>query len=694
MKPLTLENLSTELDAHVAESPSTIVGWAVIFAVSVDLVANSLGGGAFSMLILGGLSKLFDIGTSLLWVMLVVQVGLLAYGSWRIYESAWRLHLGYALRESTLWSLLDGEAKTEGRHLPRRERWIMRVCEIVILVVFIFLFLPLFTDAPLLKVLAILIILVFGSTVFSVLLRKLWSDRAVMIAVIITCFLGVICFEYAPSLTELSSSAGMFRGSVSEFQSWQIGVFTVVVILYSTFALSDFKDRDSPQVSIDNNTVTFHKLDEGLRGLKLPAFRASLVPGVEQKVIVFSEPWGGKSDIVTVHRNRIHLPLVARHFWFWDLSILQELLSAPVDFRQPTANGMYILSADISSVPDVTYLKKPPEKLHSFAVGKAETKLLDKNVLTRELGEALLREVDGLIARSLQDVVSGNFEHLDDRRSLDVDDSVAGGVFANVNTVDSGITLGEVAAAIEAAKSELLVALETIKPTFRGEIEKLTQVEQKAHLHDTSEILRVTLQRVAQILDVFAVDSINAQIKEYRNLVPKIVRSIASFPSSRAITPWSKSTPDDDDFYDSSVDFVIDVLGLSVDGLVVELSEGMVELRKDADDFRKTISEELRSWMSEASSKEIGAFAFVAENPRYRSVMNSLNIDMPTPGGRRPKRSDNNNQAEVRPGLNQQPDSDDIHPSAQATDEAQAKTADEKSEASETGNNGPRNHGF
>tara|TARA_R110002110_G_scaffold415618_1_gene652490 strand:- start:25819 stop:27858 length:2040 start_codon:yes stop_codon:yes gene_type:complete len=620
----TLANLNAELDDYLLENRSSITGIFLLSAGLLDLIVNIQGGSYLTMLPLTAINSLFGIGSPVVFSVIVLQMLMIGIGGYLSYNSAYRVHLGFALREATVWSLFAGhERDREGAHMELKDKAVLMSIELVFFLMMVALFFSIrdhiiewTINLPYNEILAagiVLIAALVGSWIFSSFFRRLWDDRSTLIGVISSLAI-VPLGQYALDANAVFANAGMSPSAISEFQGWQFGILIFVMVILATFSVRDLDESVSPGINLGPpaDTVTAIDLDPANKPTK--CFRGSLIASSGERILSLSQPWSGSGDVFRLHRLPHNLPIISRQFKTWNLSQFDRDLSDPVDYRGVTNNGLYEFTVDVVSSTNVGLLDQPPLCLHRVAVARAETNLLNTEFLKSSIGEWARHKLNSIVEERLNVALPG--WQTDDLEPIEIRQRLAGIRAGMKNLLEQEVP----------APTEVLWGLDQVS---------VTQKEGRARR--IAEILRETVQQTNELCSVFLQKSVQMAAAELPQHSEEVIRNLAEFSINRSGIPYTEARAGHDQLNEISEDYILELLSIRLAKVDVQLSEKFAQLEHDVEAFINSFASDIQEIHEKLIAAETSGLSLLTQDRhlmrfiRGRGARNSADDLGPNP---------------------------------------------------------------
>ncbi|MEQ8601915.1 MAG: hypothetical protein RIB45_01255 [Marivibrio sp.] len=582
---------------------STWFGWGLMFLLLVDLLLNALGELGFTMIVAAAALSLFgldrgaeDAGTAFVLV-LVLQVAALSVAQYLIRNSVWKVHLGFALRESVFFLLFRPQNQRDLRGVEPEGQLFVAVFDVAVLLFVMSSFLEL--EEPLARwmvvqlgmqapgiwpTVAVAVVLAAFSWVVGAVLRKAKDDRSIIFAVLFASAAGVLCAAYDPGagwIPPAMRSAGL----ADDFGFWQVLLLGGVSLSYATLAFSAFEESDS--LNVRTRTTPPRVVAETtpeLRNLPSKAYRANLNHISGQIVVVLSRSWSNRGRVY-VHGDPSHLPIVARKFIVVDLSRLSHLLDSKVDFRTTTMDGKYVIEGDLELRPRLDH-KKVTALLNEAAVDDYLSLLLEhrQGADDQAVRHPLVKTISEHMVRAVDDIL------LAEQRTA----------FGRGEKSFGAMSLGEMRQSIRDASTQILRSVRAVErdalDTKRRE-ENFGERDIEQYIDEVVSGFQEMLRSLVFLFDPSEINRSVASLRlahDGRSRIELVIRQALDWPSERAPIALQEIKRDRDEWFDhASVDFLLDTIPIELTSIRVSLSPEMQQLQAELDDLNRQLHAQL-----------------------------------------------------------------------------------------------------
>jgi hypothetical protein len=584
-KPHTIHiaDIPQEVNNYLSSRRSTRIGWLLMFLVLWDIVSGISGSGGLGAALLLLVTGVGHVNATWLWVLIGIQVLIAAISGGLIAASTWGVHLHYALRESAVWQMVSNRER-DGigtSSVPLQTTYTLTI-EIFSLIFLWFALSPINLALPplanalgmpqLIGRLFFLVIVVLSAWLLSAVLRKIFEDRSVFVAV--TLFIII----YAGTRALLNHGAqpiyfGIEGNKIQNFQIFELLLLISILSLFIANSLSELSQSDCPIVDLSYNEAPAFNLSDGLSGYhrKASAFRVSL--DRHRLILSAAQSFTGKTTYWTVYRRPYYLPITAQNFWIFDLSLFSQQLNEHPPFVHTTANGLYSVTVKLGSAPKQGALDAGPPFLENHTYTMVRDAILHVDQFVNTVGGVILSKVDELLQRRAA------IDGLDGRDRL---------------------SIGRIRNELGTLRVAVIAELQRVLPQATDFLSSLSGAKLDRYQRDLIDILRTISERTGHLLDLFDLEQINRDVRGDL-VIEDVIRQLADLPSGAATDTWENLKPRDEEFREKTADFLIAVLGIDKSGITVDFSEDMASARADAFAFQDSIAEEFKAARLEAT---------------------------------------------------------------------------------------------
>ncbi len=605
---LELDSLTAEAVEGFAGRSGSGLGWLFLFILLIDLLLTASGASGISLLLFSWIVLPFmDVGdASAGWwavgVVSFIQLFLAISAYHLIWSSAWRVHLGFSLRESFFWGLLNPSFTRDLRSVEPEQKLRTLIADVILFLMGLYIATPLKEPVALFFtgrsgqgggatffITALLFALAFG-IVISAILRRWKDDRSIPQALLLTLVVAIIVWRYAPPASQILDPIS--PAIVTDLRFWEVMAASVILCLIACLAITRFDQVESVSVKLVSSEPSVHfETDPALQRVASKSFRASFLRVRAETVLVYSQRWDNQGTAI-VYGDTTHLPVIARHFHVWNLTNLARALSGEIDFEGVLAGGLFVLKADFEARPS-RQLTKGSFEISTAAMDFACERLLDTTLLKDGLGEYALRYAERVVNSYLLEAMGMG---------------------------ETKFSEGNIEAQIKTIRAGLKHKLGALQPSNRAELQKLAFGDNMSIDEKREEVLTQALSALTGILELFDGHSLTDAVNAIRESSEEIVREIAHFPSGRAGASIQEISPSDDEFDFASADFVIDLLQISIKKVSIEPSPTMVALRQQAESVMDEVSSEIERLRDMDVGKDDHVFDTVMSNPRFTKL--------------------------------------------------------------------------